>query len=157
MTKQRQNPFWIAMAFIALLATMLPSLVWSCPMTGRIGDAALICNYAARTSSSRSSSMPCCQHPMDGKCCKRTPQPSNNDNGKDVSFALAKMLTAALLTHGICSHGASYLAFIAPSRPASLCAPTGCVLERNESLWLFLPQHIPLNTAQRAPPTSYTP
>jgi hypothetical protein len=67
------------LTLVALFATNLPSFAWSCPMTGRIGDAVAVCQPARshdagspkhntpgvdRAVHMQRHSMPCCKSPM---------------------------------------------------------------------------------------------
>ena len=53
--KTWRRPKFALFALLAMFASLLPQLVWSCPMTGRVGSAATVC-----ASPSKSSSKPRC-------------------------------------------------------------------------------------------------
>ena len=49
-------------ALLALLASIVPASAWSCPMTGRIGSAAFVCEGMKQPCVHAGS--PCCCHPV---------------------------------------------------------------------------------------------
>ena len=89
MSSWRRLPLTL-MALFALCALMLPSLVWACPMSGRVGNATQVCR--ATTENARAA-MPCCAKnratPLPsclGKCCKPIPQLPSQDSNKNSAL-----------------------------------------------------------------------
>jgi hypothetical protein len=73
---------------MAMFAMLLPQTLWACPMTGRIGDAAMVCGPASAVGKAPQSSNPLpmqCAH-MGGKCCKpvTVPPQQGDDKGHPV-------------------------------------------------------------------------
>jgi hypothetical protein len=154
MTKKWRSPLWIAIAFIALFAMALPSLAWACPMTGRVGDTAMICDHAATDvdSSDTASTPPCCQHPADGKCCKPVPQLPSNDSRKDTSLTVAKVAASDSLSLLAKYIDAGHSVAVFPAPPLAVAPPHGLVFERTVSALPLFAKHTPPVSAGRAPP-----
>lgn len=146
-----RSPFLTMIAVVALFASTLPSLAWACPMTGRIGALATVCNSYSRTTAAP---MRCCSHGQAKcmmSCCKPIPQPSENE-GRSSSTPPQLDRANALLTPPAVSFQSSLLTFALPSLP-ELASPSllGGVAESLSSATLR-PQRTPEAHAGRAPP-----
>lgn len=98
MSLWRRLPFTL-MALFALCALTLPSLVWACPVSGRVsvsvGNAPQICRDATQN---MAAAMPCCAPTHDapngamqmpsclGKCCKPIAQLPSQDSNKNSAL-----------------------------------------------------------------------
>jgi hypothetical protein len=152
MMRKWRSPLWIAVAFIAVFAMALPSLAWACPMTGRVGDTALICDHAANDATS--STLPCCQHPADGKCCHPVPQLPNNDSRKDTALGTAKASAGDSFSLSQLAKyiGAEYTVAVFPAPALVVAPPHGLVFERSLSALPLFAKHTPPVSPGRAPP-----
>lgn len=117
-----RSPVLTILAVLALFASALPSLAWACPMTGRIGTLATVCN-----SSSLNAAQPmrCCSHGQAKcmkSCCKPIPQPPEND-GKSSTSPPQLDRANSLLTPPAVSFQTSLLSFALPSLP-ELASPS---------------------------------
>lgn len=61
MQKWRRRPLALA-ALLTLLASLVPAPAWACPVTGRVGTAAFVCEGMAQPCAQHGS--PCCCHPV---------------------------------------------------------------------------------------------
>jgi hypothetical protein len=61
------------LALLSLLATLVPSLAWACPVTGRIGTPLEVCASSAPNRSPSAPQMRCCRKKLAGagmkSCC----------------------------------------------------------------------------------------
>ncbi len=69
--KKWLRPSMVVLALLALLASALPSSVWACPVSGRVGSAATVCKgvMPATIAVSEATSQPCAH--AGGRCCKK--------------------------------------------------------------------------------------
>lgn len=127
------RPQFTALALLALLALLLPSLAWACPITGRIGGAATVCNYPANggdsTTSDSATSMPCCAQMQRGQCCKPTLQLPGSDDSKDTSVIQPHADSRSILTRLTeAPHAVVDTAMVYPPAPRSIDPPHGYIL-----------------------------
>lgn len=149
--KRWHRPCWLVMAFLALLASVVPSQGWACPMTGQIGDAKLVCRGVMPTSDSTQ----LCAH-LGGTCCKLTPFPilpigKPDDTRQGASYAPAFSSGNALAFN--VEDGAVVVHIIAelPETPRFVEAPQTAPTPTAASP-PFL-HHRPAPLAARAPPS----
>lgn len=138
------------LALLAMLATLLPGTVWSCPMTGRVDSAARVCVLRVSDTAASSAEMPCAH--MGGKCCKpiSAPTPQNDDSRHAPVFAPANpvspIVAPAVPVFDIAPFVLSHFeAFPDPAVRFYLARFTN-------SPPLFWTQHRPISLAGRAPP-----
>lgn len=151
-------PLWILAAFIALFAMISPSIAWACPMTGRIGTTAAICDHATATieASSQSQSFApaqCCLHPADGKCCKPVQLPGGeNQKGTPLSLAQATSSHSLIAAQFAKALNIGHIVAVLPTTPAIAPALHGCLNNETEVSPSLFSEHTPLFSAGRAPP-----
>ncbi len=80
-----RRPTTIILAMVAFFASLLPAPSWACPITGRIGDATLVCAQMS----------PHCARAF-SKCCHPVSMPPQSANATRAPAAL--WLKAALFT-----------------------------------------------------------
>ena len=146
--KKWQSCFWTVLTLVALFAATLPSLVWACPMTGQIGDAATICQQMM-PQSGISSTSPCADP---HRCCKPLSLPTSNEHNQTTSAVAQNRLIGApsqfFQTSQTSSSATAVLlsSFTLSVEPQRLNSrPTALLLPLRS-------QHRPLSTAGRAPP-----
>jgi hypothetical protein len=147
-----RRPQFAVLALLALLALLLPSLAWACPVTGRTGAAATICNYPANGGDS-ATPMPCCEHMRRGQCCKLTSQLPSTDDSKDTFLAQPHAGSRSIITH--LTQAARTVVDTAmeyPPVPPTIEPPHGSILCDIAVDSSFTFQHAPPLTAGRAPP-----
>lgn len=146
------------MALLALFALGVPSLAWACPVTGRTGNAATVCDRSPNGGTSVA--MSCCarvQAPGTGcmgQCCKSVPQPSGSDQNKDTAAAPSHADTASLLSQLTQAAHTTLVVSTLPTIPLTM-EPTHRVdVGDSPSETHLLAQHAPAAFAGRAPPLS---
>jgi hypothetical protein len=156
MMAQWRRPQFAALALLAILALLLPSLAWACPVTGRTGAAETVCLHPANGGRS-TTLMPCCAHMAQmqrDKCCKPTSQLPSSDNGKDTSLAQPHADSRSILTHLTqAAHAVVDTTMVYSLTPLSVEPPHGSMLCDIAVGTPFTFQHAPPLTAGRAPPS----
>lgn len=145
-----RRPQFTALALLALLALLMPSLAWTCPVTGRAGAAATICNHPTDGGSS-AAVMPCCANMRDGKCCKPLPQLPNNDSSRDTALAPTHVDASAILSHLSQAACTGFVVFVLPPAPLVI-APAGITSDDPVFDAPLSSQHAPPAASGRAPP-----
>ncbi|MDQ3812448.1 MAG: hypothetical protein M3347_00695 [Armatimonadota bacterium] len=151
MKKWRSRP-WIIGSLVALLAAVMPSLAWACPMTGRIGDAAIVC-HCAKAAATLATTPACAE--SHGKCCKQLPVPSsdtNQDSRENILAFRSQLATVSLSPQLTKIAQAGPIPLALPSPPPSLVPVRGLIFDRNLSPPHLAGQHAPPTHAGRAPP-----
>lgn len=151
--KKWLRPSLMTMAVLALFASLLPSLIWACPVTGRTGTVNTVCNR----SQDGSSVMSCCAkveaHDANCmvQCCKSVPHPASNDGGNSIP-ARAHIDTAALVSQSL----AAPVILITPAPPLAPLAlePLQTFAFGDSDVTPLLAQDAPSALAGRAPPLS---
>ena len=143
----RRLPFTL-LALWAILLTLVPQTVWSCPMTGRVDVASRVC---VGMKSMANEEMPCAG--SGNKCCKPLSVPASqtdDDGSKSLVFAVTNHAPAVL--HFALPTLEAPL-FVAPSVETSQAPAVRVYLARfanfPPSFWT---QHRPISLAGRAPP-----
>lgn len=149
MMRKWRSPAWAMLAIVALFATILPAHAWSCPMTGRTGDATTVCRSKAATGAE--TILPCCRHMASSrclsKCCKSVSLPSSNQP-KKVALGLTQIRT--VLTSLAQQAQVTQTLVMLPA-PLSMALHFGLATVSNASL--TYPSQLNLHTlAGRAPP-----
>ncbi len=145
--KKWQSSLWIMLTLVALFATTLPSLVWACPMTGQIGDAATICQ-GAMPQTGISDIQPCADP---HRCCKPLSLPNNNERNQSTGAATQNRLIGAPAQSLQTSQISAGVAAVLPSSFTLFVAPQRSGL-RPAALLPLRSQHRPHAAAGRAPP-----
>ena len=145
--KKWQSSFWIVLTLVALFATTLPSLVWACPMTGQIGDAAAICQNMMQQTGAATQ---LCADPR--RCCKPLTLPVNNERNENAgTVAQNRTITAPSQPLRV-AHTFNGATAVLPSFFILHSAPQRSTLRPTEHLLTPRPQHRPHISAGRAPP-----
>ncbi|WP_106381052.1 hypothetical protein [Abditibacterium utsteinense] len=143
----RRLPFTV-LALWAMLFTLVPQTVWSCPMTGRVDVAARVC---VGMKSMANGEMPCAG--SGNKCCKPLSVPasqSSDGSGQSQAFA-ATSPTFGILYFALSS--VEVLPFVVPSVETSQAPAVRVYLARfANSPPSFWTQHQSISLAGRAPP-----
>ena len=147
-----RRPQFAALGLLALLALLLPSFAWACPVMVRTGAVTTTCNYPANGDDS-ATPMPCCAQMQRGQCCKPTSQLPGSDSSKDTSLAQPHGGSRSILMHLTqAAHAVVDTALVYPPAPHGIEPPHGSVLCNIAVAILFTFQHALPLTAGRAPP-----
>lgn len=65
--RSQPRSFMTVLALLSLLATVMPSVAWACPVTGRIGTAVEVCAASAKSRHTTVSQMACCRKMPSGQ------------------------------------------------------------------------------------------
>jgi len=156
--KKWLRPSMMVMALLALFASALPALSWACPVTGRIGEAATVCNRLPANKAS--AAMPCCaKRQAAGKsclvrCCKEVPQPSGSDKEKNTAPTLTHADTLSVLAQLSQGTRPTPVAFTPPCTPLVIEPSSRFAPRDADCAPLPLSQSAPAAFAGRAPPIS---
>lgn len=144
------------MALLALFALGVPSLAWTCPVTGRTGNAATVCDRSPHIKAPVA--MPCCAKVQAtgtgclGQCCKSVPQPPGSDKDKDTATTQAHFGTASLLSQLIQAAHSTFVVSTLPAIPLIIEPKRGIEVGDSPPNAHLLAQHAPAAVAGRAPP-----
>jgi hypothetical protein len=149
--KQGRGSIWLMGALLALFASACPAPAWACPVTGRVGDAALVCQ--GKTPGARCPAH--CAH-AGGKCCKSLPLPplpnGNPDEARDGGLLkVTPFYSAALIRLSAPSVSIGPDIAPLPEWPRVL-APLIEAPRFTASPPPFIALHRPASLAGRAPP-----
>ncbi len=150
---QWRRPRWIVLALLALLALVSPSLTWACPVTGRTGSAATVCDHSmSGAAASDSATMACCkQMTMQSGCCKALP-PLPEGESSTNSLASSHADTASALAQLSKVAHATGVVIMPPLAPLVIEPPHGFAAADSDTS--LLSQSTPPVFAGRAPPLS---
>jgi hypothetical protein len=143
---QNRHRLWSVLSLWALLALMMPQLLWACPMTGQVGSTpSQACRCAEKDANAPAEDSSATQP---HKCCKHVPLPASDTSGHDEHGLLshAKTISFSLQPFSVASDLFAVPVFeLAPPIsqtavfPASISPP-------------LISQHCPASHAGRAPP-----
>lgn len=150
--KSWRSPFMTLLALVAMFATMLPQTIWACPMTGRVGSAAMVCaNFAAplRAATPLSTDKPCAH--MGGKCCKPLSVPPSQSDDPHQNYAVVAEKAVPVVVLAPASQPTPPVLFVAPFQiePVARRVTRVPFAQPPPSFWI---QHRPITCAGRAPP-----
>ena len=151
--KKWRSPSLVVIALLALFVSTLPSLAWSCPVTGRIGNAATVCKGMTPPTAA-ATAQPCAR--PGSKCCHQVPLPTlpnNSDDNQKVTSAVFSTNGMSDLVSLLADHGkVGHIAAVLPTSPSVVPPPLDQVFLKNNPPPSFLLQHRPAAVSGRAPP-----
>lgn len=162
----------MVVAFLAIFSLVAPSFAWACPVTGRTGTPAQVCDrtpssqamssevmtgMGGESSGGISSVMTCCIQSGAiqclNTCCQSVPQ-LPHENEKINTLEQAHTSTATLLSHLSQAAQTIHIVWALPVAPLVIEPSRVVALHDDTSVLPLSPQHAPSAHAGRAPPVS---
>ena len=142
------RPLFLILAWLALIASQMPTPAWSCSVTGRVGDETAICRgLPPGMKCCTKSSKPCCQ-PL-----SFPPLPFNSDDSRSHNI-LAPIRAVEITIHADkkTSSGEHFSTLATPA--ANFLFKPARTVSHFATAPPFLTLHRPASLAPRAPPVA---